>query len=123
MTRVHLAHRRSTSRTFERQPKAATLMVEDTRCRRTVTINLREGLHLRPVAQIVETVRRFGCSVRISKGSLSADAGNVLDLIPLKAEFGDTLVLEATGDKAAETLDELVRLFESNFDDPVTDAS
>ena len=61
--------------------------------------------------------------MRISKGSLSADAGNVLDLIPLKAEFGDTLVLEATGDKAAETLDELVRLFESNFDDPVTDAS
>jgi phosphotransferase system HPr (HPr) family protein len=97
-------------------------MVEDTRCRRTVTINLREGLHLRPVAQIVETVRRFGCSVRISKGTLSADAGNVLDLIPLRAEFGDTLILEATGDKAAETLDELVRLFESNFDDPVTDA-
>ena len=71
-------------------------MVEDTRCRRTVTINLRDGLHLRPVAQIVETVRRFGCTVRISKGDLSADAGNVLDLIPLKAEFGDTLVLEAT---------------------------
>ena len=43
-------------------------MVEDTRCRRTVTINLRDGLHLRPVAQIVETVRRFGCPVRISKG-------------------------------------------------------
>ena len=77
-------------------------MVEDTRCRRTVTINLKDGLHLRPVAQIVETVRRFGCSVRISKGDLSADAGNVLDLIPLRAEFGDTLVLEGTGDKAAE---------------------
>ena len=25
------------------------------------------------------------------------------------------------GDKAAEALDELVRLFETNFDDPVTD--
>jgi phosphotransferase system HPr (HPr) family protein len=97
-------------------------MIEDTRCRRTVTINLKDGLHLRPVAQIVETVRRFGCTVRISKGDLAADAGNVLDLIPLRAEFGDTLVLEGTGDKAAEALDELVRLFESNFDDPVTDA-
>jgi phosphotransferase system HPr (HPr) family protein len=97
-------------------------MVEDTRCRRTVTMNLRDGLHLRPVAQIVETVRRFGCTVRISKGNLTADAGNVLDLIPLKAEFGDILVLEASGEKAAEALDELVRLFNSNFDDPVTDA-
>ena len=46
-------------------------MVEDTRCRRTVTMNLRDGLHLRPISQIVETVRRFGCAVRISKGDLS----------------------------------------------------
>ncbi len=74
-------------------------MVEDIRCRRTVTINLRDGLHLRPAAQIVETVRRFGCSVRITKGEITADAGNVLDLIPLKAEFGDTLLLEASGEK------------------------
>ena len=97
-------------------------MVEDIRCRRTVTINLRDGLHLRPAAQIVETVRRFGCSVRITKGEITADAGNVLDLIPLKGEFGDTLLLEASGEKATEALDELVRLFDSNFDAPVTDA-
>jgi phosphotransferase system HPr (HPr) family protein len=91
-------------------------MVEDTRFRRTVIVNLKDGLHLRPISQIVETVRRFGSPVRISKGDLSADAGNVLDLIPLKVEFGTTLVLEATGDNAAETLDALVALFESNFD-------
>ena len=97
-------------------------MVEDTSCRRTVTVNLREGLHLRPISVIVETVRRFGCQVRITKGDRSADAGNVLDLIPLEVEFGNTLVLEANGEKAAETLDELVRLFESNFDDPIADA-
>ena len=97
-------------------------MVEDTRSRRTVTMNLKEGLHLRPVSQIVETVRRFGCPVRILKGDLAADAGNVLDLIPLRAEFGDTLILEASGEKAAETLDELVRLFESNFDESAAGA-
>jgi phosphotransferase system HPr (HPr) family protein len=92
-------------------------MVEDTRFRRTVIVNLKDGLHLRPISQIVETVRRFGSPVTISKGELSADAGNVLDLIPLKVEFGSTLILEATGEKAAETLDALVLLFESNFDD------
>jgi phosphotransferase system HPr (HPr) family protein len=92
-------------------------MVEDTRFRRTVTVNLKDGLHLRPISQIVETVRRFGSPVRISKGELSADAGNVLDLIPLRIEFGTILVLEATGDNAAETLDALVALFESNFDE------
>jgi phosphotransferase system HPr (HPr) family protein len=92
-------------------------MVDDTRFRRTVTVNLKDGLHLRPISQIVETVRRFGSPVRISKGELSADAGNVLDLIPLRVEFGSILILEATGDNAAETLDALVALFESNFDD------
>ena len=95
-------------------------MVEDTRFRRTVTVNLKDGLHLRPISQIVETVRRFGSPVRISKGELSADAGNVLDLIPLRIEFGTTLILEATGDNAAETLDALVALFESNFDEVST---
>jgi phosphotransferase system HPr (HPr) family protein len=92
-------------------------MVEDSPFRRTVTVNLKDGLHLRPISQIVETVRRFGTPVRISKGELSADAGNVLDLIPLKIEFGTILILEASGDNAAETLDALVALFESNFDD------
>jgi len=92
-------------------------MVENNLFRRTVTVNLKDGLHLRPISQIVETVRRYGSPVRISKGDLSADAGNVLDLIPLKIEYGSILVLEATGDNAAETLDALVALFESNFQD------
>jgi phosphotransferase system HPr (HPr) family protein len=92
-------------------------MVEDTQFRRTVTVNLKDGLHLRPISQIVETVRRYGSPVRISKGDLTADAGNVLDLIPLRIEFGSILVLEASGEKAAETLDALVALFESNFED------
>jgi phosphotransferase system HPr (HPr) family protein len=92
-------------------------MVDDTPFRRTVTVNLKDGLHLRPISQIVETVRRYGSPVRISKGDLSADAGNVLDLIPLKIEYGSTLVLEASGDNAAETLNALVALFESNFTD------
>jgi phosphotransferase system HPr (HPr) family protein len=92
-------------------------MVEDNPFRRTVTVNLKDGLHLRPISQIVETVRRYGSPVRISKGDLSADAGNVLDLIPLKIEFGSILILEATGDNAAVTLNALVALFESNFED------
>ena len=95
-------------------------MVDDTQFRRTVTVNLKDGLHLRPISQIVETVRRYGSPVRISKGELTADAGNVLDLIPLKIEYGSTLILEATGDRAAETLDALVALFESNFDEAAT---
>ena|SRR5579862_729427 len=106
---------------FQQTTGLQILMIDDTDCRRTVTVNLKDGLHLRPISQIVETVRRYGCQVRISKENLSADAGNVLDLIPLKVEYGNTLVLEATGDNAVETLDALVRLFESNFEDP-TDA-
>lgn len=96
-------------------------MAENASCRRTVTVNLKDGLHLRPISQIVEVVRRFGSQVKVVKGDLSADAGNVLDLIPLKVEFGDTVLLEVSGPKADETLDALVRLFETNFEDSAAD--
>ena len=58
--------------------------MDETSCRRTVTVKLRDGLHLRPISQIVETVRRNGCRVRIWKGELSACADNVLDDDPLR---------------------------------------
>ena len=48
-------------------------MVEDTRFRRTVTVNLKDGLHLRPISQIVETVRRFGSPVRICTYNASSE--------------------------------------------------
>ena len=54
--------------------------------------------------------------MQISNDDLTVDAKNVLDLVTLKATQGTTLLLEATGDRAAEVVEGLVNLFESNFE-------
>jgi phosphotransferase system HPr (HPr) family protein len=91
-------------------------MTYDSVCRQTVTVNLESGLHLVPCSQIAQFARSYDCDVQISKDDLTVDAKNVLDLVTLKATHGTTLVLEAAGDGAAEVVEGLVNLFESNFE-------
>ena len=86
-------------------------------CRQSVTVNLELGLHLRPISQIAKAARHYqNCDVRVLKDDHSVDAKNVLELMTLNAPQGTQLVLEATGESAAEVIDELVRLFASNFE-------
>lgn len=92
-------------------------MTQDPGCRQTVTVKLPDGLHLRPISRIVETVRRSQCQLRIFKETASVDAANVLDLMTLNAQFGAVLTLEAEGEGAAELIAQIVRLFESNFNE------
>ena len=90
-------------------------------CRQSVTVNLEDGLHLRPGSLIAQAVRNLDCQVKISKGDLVVDAENVLDLVTLNAEYGTTLILEANGAAAAEAIRRLVLLFDSNFADDSTE--
>ena len=90
-------------------------------CRQSVTVNLELGLHLRPISQIAKAARQYdGCDVRVLKDEHSVDAKNVLELMTLNAPQGTQLVLEATGEFAAEVVDELARLFASNFEEDDT---
>ena len=91
-------------------------MNQDSVCRQTVTVNLENGLHLIPGSQIAQLARRFDCDLTIRKGESQADAKNVLDIIALAAVRGTELILETSGRGASEALQELVRLFESNFE-------
>ena len=58
----------------------------------------------------------FEGDVRILKDDLAVDAKDIFELPTLVATYGTTLVLEATGEGAAEVIEQLVRLFESNFE-------
>ena len=89
-------------------------------CRQSVTVNLKEGLHLRPYSFIAQAVRDLDCDVHISNGEFTVDAVNVLDLMTLNANHGTVLQLEATGVDAAEAVACLVRMFETNFADDST---
>ena len=84
--------------------------------RHDVTVNLKNGLHLRPQSQIAQLTQRFACSIQIHKGNQTVDAKSMLDLMTLTAGHGTSLRIEASGEDAAEALEQLVRLFDSNFE-------
>ena len=84
--------------------------------RRTVVVELENGLHLVPCSQIAQAARRFDVDVRIHNGQKTADAKNVLDLMTLRAECGTKLELEAKGTAADDVIEAIVRLFQSRFE-------
>jgi len=91
-------------------------MASDSVCRQTVSVNLEQGLHLVPCSRIVQLARKSACSINLHNGDRSANAKNVLDIVSLNAVFGTQLVIEAVGDGAESTVQELVELFETNFE-------
>lgn len=92
--------------------------MSDTSVRRaTVTLNLQEGLHLRPLTQLARVAQGFASSVALRRGEQVADAKRPLDLMSLAAGCGEQLVVEADGDDSSAAVAAIVRLFETNFSD------
>ena len=83
--------------------------------RQSVNVNLENGLHLVPCSRIAQSAAGYDCDVEIHKGDMFVDAKNIFDLMSLNAGHGTTLILQARGDGAAEAIDELVRLFQTDF--------
>lgn len=82
---------------------------------REVTVNLKDGLHLHPISQIVQVSRKYACEIRIYNADRSADARSPLDILTLGVEYGTVLRLEANGVQAAEAVAALAELFQNNF--------
>lgn len=91
-------------------------MSEKSACQQAVTVQLKDGLHLRPQSQIAKLAQSFGCEVHIRKDDQTVDAKSMFDLMTLSATCGTTLYLEASGNDAEEAVRQLVQLFQSNFE-------
>ena len=85
--------------------------------RATVTVRLPEGLHLRPLTLLSRTAQEFASTVTLRKGDQVVDAKRAIELMMLAAACGERLELEACGVDADAAVEEVVRLFESNFAD------
>ena len=86
-------------------------MAAHTPIRRTVTVaNPPLGLHLRPANAIARLVRRSKCAVTVTLGEKVADGRSPSDLLMLFAPPGTELVLEFTGDGAAEAAEAVVAI-------------
>ena len=75
------------------------------RASRTVTVQSPDGLHLRPLTKIAQLAASFPCTVRLRKGSATADAKAMIQAMTLAAGHGDEIVVEAEGERAAEAAD------------------
>jgi phosphoenolpyruvate-protein phosphotransferase/dihydroxyacetone kinase phosphotransfer subunit len=80
------------------------------------------GLHARPAARLVELARRFDARSWISKRGADgqpASATSLTGLLTLGARLGDTLLVQASGPQAAESVAALCQLISSGFGEGV----
>jgi multiphosphoryl transfer protein len=81
------------------------------------------GLHARPAARLVETVRRFDAEVTVrnlTAGGPSVSGRSVSALSTLGVPAGHQIEVAATGRQAREALAAIAALVRRNFDEPVT---
>jgi phosphocarrier protein HPr len=74
-----------------------------------VSATLPEGvpLHARPAGLFVKEAARLGCSVAVVANGKRADAKSILQVLALGASGGTELVIEVSGDGAAEAAEHL----------------
>ncbi len=79
------------------------------------------GLHARPAARFVETVRGFDAEVFVAKagGGSPVKATSLTNVVALGARFGDTLLVSASGPQAREAAAALEALAGEGFGDGV----
>lgn len=87
---------------------------------RTATIASTVGLHARPASIFAEAAGDLDADVTIARAGDPADeavdADSMLALMSLGVEHGETVVLRTDDDAAADALDALVRILETNHD-------
>ncbi|HEX4283349.1 MAG TPA: phosphoenolpyruvate--protein phosphotransferase [Solirubrobacteraceae bacterium] len=83
------------------------------------------GLHARPAARFVETVRRFDADVRVAKSpnGQPVKATSLTNVVALGARFGDSLMVTASGPQADDALLALAQLADEGFGDGISAAA
>jgi len=68
------------------------------------------ALHARPAGTFVRDAARFGADIVVAANGKRANAKSILEVLALGAEGGTELTLSASGDDAAEAVDQLATL-------------
>lgn len=84
---------------------------------RETKIRNKEGLHFRPIMQLVDLCSRFSSQIRLACDDREADARSPMELLMLVATQGTTIRLEAEGEDAEKAADAIVKLIEAGFNE------
>jgi phosphotransferase system HPr (HPr) family protein len=77
---------------------------------RTVVLPDDVPLHARPAGTFVRVAAQFGANVAVAANGKRANAKSILEVLALGAEGGTELMLSASGDDAADAVDQLATL-------------
>jgi phosphocarrier protein HPr len=81
----------------------------------TVTVENKNGIHLRLAHELVKAASMFRSEITITKDDQEANAKSILGLAGLGAEFGSVLTITVDGVDEDDALSCLVELFKSKF--------
>lgn len=81
----------------------------------TITVTNRAGVHARPSAMIVQSIKDFKSNVYFEKDNDRINAKSIMGVLTLGAAYGTKLKIVAEGDDEAQALEKVVKLFESKF--------
>jgi phosphocarrier protein len=84
---------------------------------RTFVLANRLGLHARPSAAIVKTLKHYESQVHVSCNGEIANARSILGLLSLAAGYNAKLTFTAMGPDATHAMQSLQHLFTSNFEE------
>ena len=101
----------------EKKPPSQPAAEADGPLVRRVTVLNRYGIHARPASLLVKAASRHPCEIYIEKEGLRVNAKSIMGLMMLAAGQGTKLVFRASGEDAAELLDDLEALFKANFNE------
>ena len=77
--------------------------------KKSITIELENGLEARPIAMLVQVASRYESSIYIETGDKKVNAKSIMGMMTLILSAGDTITVSADGkdeDEALEGIDE-----------------
>ena len=91
--------------------------------RQTFIVRLEHGLHARPCALLVKTLRPFRSRIEIAANGEVANGHSIMSLMALAAGYQSKITFAITGEDAPQAMTAVERLFETDFADAYHHAS
>jgi phosphotransferase system HPr (HPr) family protein len=76
-----------------------------------VVVPWREGLHLRPAAQLMLVAKKFRSTISLKCGERIGDLRSILSIIALCATMGTPIDIEATGEDEQDATQAIEQVF------------
>lgn len=83
--------------------------------RERISVVNEQGLHLRPMSQIMEVLQGFDAEVVLEREGLSANCAHITEMMMLISPQGTEFEAIASGPEARAALDAIVELFAGGF--------